>query len=223
MPLSYVQDVCFRVIQFLRFTQTKDFKKCCNQPNDSQNFTSPYIRWNHRNADRGHVKFPKHTYLVNLPILCKVLGRKCVVLQFENSSVLPGRAQLRNDYARTNSWGKKQKLAVNDTSKIRKNDWFYLCLHQIDKFWTLSAGDQKRKSSEFAEIYLKKVVKSHHIKWTNFWQVLADWNHCDASSGARAAHFHHLKRHGSAGGAHSLSHCTSSALPWSVALTVNKL
>ena len=70
MPLSYIQDMRFKVNQFLRFTQTKDFfKNAATNLMICKTFTylsihDTYVRRNHRSADRGHVKFPKHSWSI---------------------------------------------------------------------------------------------------------------------------------------------------------------
>ena len=53
-----------------------------------------------------------------------------------------------------------KKIRRKRDSKIREIDWSYLCLQRFDKFWTWSAGKQKRKLSEFAETCMEKLVKS---------------------------------------------------------------
>ena len=89
-----------------------------------KNFTFPfntYVRRNHRNADRGHVKFPKHSWSICQSFestWTKVRGfavRKFFYVCF-------ARAQLRNDYAHTHSWPNQQKPAVNGILKNREND-----------------------------------------------------------------------------------------------------
>ena len=65
---------------------------------------------------------------------------------------------------------------------IREIDWLYLCRQQFDTFW-IWVNEMFGNGNCGNLLKLAWKISWNHIKWTNFWRVLAIWNLC--ASGRR--------------------------------------
>ena len=65
---------------------------------------------------------------------------------------------------------------------IREIDWLYLCRQQFDTFW-IWVNEMTGNGNCVNLLKLAWNISWNHIKWTNFWRVLAIWNLC--ASGRR--------------------------------------